>query len=109
MTIERRGRYDFEVGLVSSDAIDDCGQIAFEVHSQSEEIGNHDDSRGSLLSKLYYSAFQIGDAEFQECRFHAIVRTRACQTRRHRAHRLISRFNSGTVSENDDPRAHTLP
>lgn len=81
MAIKWRGRYDFEGRLLTADPIDDCGQIAFEVHSQSEEIGNHNDSRGSLFSQLHDSAFEIGDSEFQECRFHAIVRTFACQPR----------------------------
>ena len=69
MAIQRLGDEDLYVSVFLRDTIHKDGEIALQVHTGSEEVGDDDEAANATGDEHIGSFFDIGAAEFQECGF----------------------------------------
>ena len=92
------------VGLL--DPLDDPGKVAIHVESQRQKIGQDYDAREAGFSEPARGGFERRLSEFEEGRHYLGVSAGARQIGSNRSHRLVGRFNAGSVGKDDDAGVH---
>ena len=88
------------------DLLDDAGKVAIHVESERQEIGQDDDAREAGFSEPAGGGFERWLSKFEESRHYMGVSAGARHVGGDRSHRLVGRFNAGSVGKDDDAGGH---
>jgi hypothetical protein len=102
MPIERGGIANFQVSVFKGDSLNNPGQVAFQVGSQSKKIGQNDNFAHALSNQPVNRASQIGFAEFQEGGLDVPKGAGLSQSGGGVANGLIGRLHARTMAEDNE-------
>ena len=101
MPIERRGHANLHAMMHVGKLVHDAWQIALQVNPEGKKVGDDDDAPGSLIHGRGYGFGQIGPSLFEKRGFdHS--RSLLPQGLSDAPDRLVCRFDTRAMSENDD-------
>jgi len=109
VSIERRGDAKVHAGMRGGGSGGELRQIALEMGSKSEEVGDHDESAKAESGETGDSAIEVGRPEFEKRRLHMREAGGAGKLRGNRADCLVRRFDARAVCKNDEAAIRHRP
>src|SRR6185436_2783091 len=102
MPVERLAANYLRVFMGAGQVGGNAGQVALQVESQGQEVGDNDDSPGALLHQGGHRLRQVRLSTFEESGLPQFELSPRGGGASYLPDRFVSRFNRGTVSEEDD-------
>jgi hypothetical protein len=105
MPVERRSAANPHVLMHLGESLHHSWQIALQVNSQGQEIGNHQNVPDATTGQASHRFVQAGLC-LQKCHLHIRKASRSRCRLRHRAYRLIGRLHTRPVCKDDNSALH---